>query len=300
MLMITAHLGEFAALLTAIFWTIAAVVFESAGKKVGSSCVNFMKLIFGFLLIGVYTSITRGMFLPLDASSRTWTWLLLSGLVGFVLGDLFLFQAYIEIGSRVSMLVMSLAPPIAAVISYIVLGEKLTKANIIGMVITIIGIAIVVLKKDDSENKIQFSHPIRGLVFALLGAIGQAGGLVLSKLGMQDYNAFAATQIRTIAGICGFAVLIFIMKGWDKVFSALKNISILKTISLGSIFGPFLGVSFTLIAIQYTSTAVASTITSIVPVLIIPPAILIFKEKITSREILGSIVTIIGVGVLFI
>lgn len=298
--MIIAHFGEFAALLTAAFWTVSALAFESAGKKVGSLSVNFIRLIIGLLLISIYTLITRGMLLPIDASRSTWLWLLLSGLIGFVLGDLFLFQSYLEIGSRVAQLIMSLAPPITALVSYIVLGEELTKANIIGMSITVLGIATVVLKKEEGKARVKLSLSVKGLVFAFLGAIGQALGLVVSKIGMKDYNAFAATQIRIIAGIFGFAILLFIMKKWDKLPEAFKNISALKRISLGACFGPFLGVSFSLIALQHTSAGVASTITAIVPVLIIPPAILIFKEKVSPMEILGSMVTIIGVAVLFL
>lgn len=298
--MITAHFGEFAALITAIFWTITAIAFESAGKKIGSLSVNIIRLVFAFVLIGIYTSITRGMFLPLDASRSTWLWLLLSGVIGFVLGDLFLFQSYLEIGSRVAQLIMSLSPPITALIGYFVLGEKLTKANIIGMSITVLGIAMVVLKKESGDNKIKFSHSIKGISFAFLGALGQAGGLIISKVGMKEYNAFAATQIRVIAGIFGFITLFFIMKKWGDLSKALKNTSALKRVSLGSFFGPFLGVSFSLIAVQNTTAGVSSTITSIVPVLIIIPSILIFKEKISPREILGSVIAIMGVGILFI
>jgi drug/metabolite transporter (DMT)-like permease len=299
-IMFRTHIGEFSALLTAMFWTVSALSFESAGKKVGSLSVNFIRLIIGFALISIYTLITRGMLLPLDASGSTWIWLILSGLIGFVIGDLFLFQAYIEIGSRISMLVMSFVPPITALISFIVFEEKLTRTNLIGMGITILGIAIVVLKKKEGEGKVQFSHPVKGLIFAFMGALGQAFGTILSKLGMKDYNPFAATQIRIIAGIFGFAILLLVMKKYSNLLIAVKNTSALKRISLGALFGPFLGVSFSLLAIQHTTAGVAATITAIVPVLIIPPAIILLKEKITAKEMLGSIITIIGVGVLFL
>jgi drug/metabolite transporter (DMT)-like permease len=298
--MFQTHIGEFAALLTAMFWTVSSLSFESAGKKVGSLSVNFIRLIIGFILISIYTYITRGMLLPLDASGSTWMWLMISGLIGFVLGDLFLFQAYVEVGSRISMLVMSSVPPITAILSFIVFQEKLTKTSLIGMGITVLGIAIVVLKKKEGESKVQFSHPVKGLFFAFMGALGQAFGTIISKFGMKDYNPFAATQIRIIAGIIGFSILLLIMKKYNNILVAVKNTSALKRISLGALFGPVLGVSFSLLAIQHTTAGVASTITSIVPVLLIPPAIILLKEKITPKEILGSIITILGVGVLFL
>lgn len=299
--MIQSHMGEFAALLTAFFWTTTAMAFESAGKKVGSLQVNYIRLMFAFLFISIYTFISRGLILPIDASTSTWVWMLISGLIGFVLGDLFLFQAYVEIGARISMLVMSFVPPITAILSYIVLDETLTKANIIGMAITVLGIAVVVLKKKEGEEgKVQFSHSAKGLFFAFLGAVGQATGMVISKFGMQNYNPFAATQIRIIAGLFGFTVLFFIMRRWGNLALAFKNKKALKRISVGALFGPFLGVSFQLLSLQHTSAGVTSTITAIIPVLIIPPAVILFKEKITSKEIFGSLITIIGVAILFL
>lgn len=297
--MIQAHIGEIWALFTALFWAISAVVFESASKKVGSLSVNFMKLIIALLLVCIYTFITRGLVLPVDASINNWFWLLLSGFVGFFLGDLFLFQAYVEVGSRISMVIMSVVPPITAIMSYIILGEKLTKFNIIGMIITVTGIAMVVLKKKEGEKKIEFSHSNKGIIYAFLGALGQAVGMILSKLGIENYNAFAAAEIRLIAGIFGFTILFFIKKKWKDISIALSDKKSLFRISIGSVFGPFLGVSFSLLAIQYTTTGVVSTITSIVPVLIIPPAIIIFKEKITFKELCGSLMTIFGVAILF-
>lgn len=298
--MIQAHFGEIAALITAVFWTITATSFELAGKKVGSLSVNYIRLVIGFVLISLYTTFTRGMFLPLDATSKAWFYLSLSGLIGFVIGDMFLFQAYVEIGSRISMLIMALVPPITAFLGYITMGELLTVSNIIGMAITISGIALVVLVRNPEEKALKFSYSAKGISYAFIGALGQSLGLILSKIGMGDYNPFAATQIRIISGIIGFTIVFFAMKKWDKLKEALSDKHAMKYISIGSVFGPFLGVSFNLLAIQYTTTGVASTITSIVPVLIIPSSIFILKEKVSPKEIIGAVITVVGVSLLFI
>lgn len=298
--MFQSHLGELAALTTAICWTITAVCFESAGKKVGSLAVNFIRLVIALVLLGAYTFFFRGMFLPFDASWSNWMWLLISGMIGFVIGDLFLFQAYVEIGSRVSMLIMSAVPPITAITGYFLMGERITLLAASGMLITISGIALVILSRSTDERKIKFSHSVKGLAYAFIGALGQSFGLVFSKLGMGSYNPFAATQIRVISAIIGFAVVITVTKNWGKLRIALNDNSAMKFICLGSFFGPFLGVSFSLIAVQYTATGIVSTITSISPILIIPASILMFKEKVLPKEILGAIMSIIGVMLLFI
>lgn len=298
--MFTSHLGEIAALITAFCWTISASAFEAAGKKVGSLSVNLIRLVFAFLFISSYNFFTKGMLLPIDASTTNWFWLTFSGLIGFVIGDLFLFQAYVVVGSRMSMLIMSTVPPITAITGFIILRERITLLDAIGMLITMSGIALVILTTGTGEKKIAFSQPLRGLVYAFLGACGQAIGLVLSKFGMGSYDPFQATQIRIIAGIIGFLVVLTLLKSWGKFFSALKNANAMKFIATGSIFGPFLGVSLSLLAVQHAPTGVVSTITSLTPVLIIPISILLFKEKVFPREILGTFISLIGVTLLFL
>jgi drug/metabolite transporter (DMT)-like permease len=300
------YFGEIAGLLTAVFWTVTSMAFESAGKKVGSLAVNLIRLVIAFFFIGIFSWISRGFFFPTDATAYQWQWLALSGLVGFVIGDLMLFQALVVVGARVSMLVMSLAPPFAALVGWLVLGEVLTPMNWLGMTVTIAGIVLVILKREKSElngsikNRLKSSYSLPGLIMALGGAIGQATGLVLSKKGMGSYDAFSSSQIRVLTGIAGFSILFIFMKRWTRVWAALKNPPAMRRITLGAFFGPFLGVSFSLLAVQHTETGIAATLMSIVPVLIIIPSVLIFREKINLKEIIGAIITVAGVAMFFL
>jgi len=103
-----------------------------------------------------------------------------------------------------------------------------------------------------------------------------------------------------IAGIVGFAILISILKRWGRVFSAIRNIPAVKSMAIGSFSGPFLGVSFSLIAVKFTETGIAATLMAIVPIIIIVPAIVINKEKIKFVEIVGAFIAVIGVGLFFL
>jgi drug/metabolite transporter (DMT)-like permease len=298
--MFQSHIGEIAAFATAICWTATPIAFEAAGKRVGSLTVNFIRLIIAFVLIGLFTLVTRGMFLPIDATSVNWTWLTVSGLIGFVIGDLFLFEAYVKIGARISLLIMAAVPPITALAGFVILRETLTALDLLGMFITVGGIALVILVKGTSGRKVKLSHPLRGIIYAFIGALGQSFGTVYSKFGMGGYNAFAATQIRIIAAIIGFAVVVTARKHWKNIFSALKDYTAIRHIAIGSVFGPFIGVSLSLLAVQHTTTGVASTITSISRILIIPISIFVFKEKVSAKEIIGAFITIAGVILLFL
>jgi drug/metabolite transporter (DMT)-like permease len=295
------RIGELAALFTAMCWTITALSFETASRRVGSVAVNILRLVMALVLLSILGLFRRNMLIPLDIPVESWLWLSLSGLVGFVIGDLFLFKAFTVIGSRMSMLVMTLVPPIAALTGWMLMGEVLSPLNLAGMTLTISGIALVILhrKRNKANEEIQ-QFPVKGLLFALAGAAGQAIGLVLSKYGMGSHDAFAATQIRVIAGVAGFTVIITFFRRWLSVKKATGDNKALLLMLLGATFGPFLGVSASLLAVQNTATGIASTIMSITPILIIPPTLIFFKQKVTWKEILGAVISVCGVALFFI
>jgi drug/metabolite transporter (DMT)-like permease len=294
------HLGEFAALLVAVFWTGSAMSFEAAGKRVGSLPVNLIRLLIAFILISILIYIRRGFVFPTDASPENWFWLLLSGFAGLVFGDLFLFKSYTVIGSRFSMLIMTLVPPITALFGFLILGERLGLIHFTGMAITFTGIALAIFSREGNSEKISLKLSPRGTLYALGGAVGQALGLVLSKKGLKDYDPFSATQIRLMAGIAGFAVLVTLLGRWKSIGAAFRNSDGMKFLTMGAVFGPFLGVSFSLVSVKYTAAGISATIMALVPVFIIIPSILLKKEKVKPVEILGALISVAGVAVFFI
>ncbi len=298
-----ARIGELAALFTALCWTITAMAFESASRKVGSVPVNIIRLVMALVLLSLFTWIRRGFFFPSDASSFNWVWLGLSGLVGFVIGDLFLFKAFAVIGSRKSLLIMTLVPPIAAFVGWLIMGETLALIHFAGMSLTISGIGLVIFNKHKPARKNPTPHhalPAKGIFFAIMGAVGQATGLVLSKFGMGAYDPFSATQIRVIAGIIGFVIVVHVFKKWPAVRFAIKQPNAIFLMLLGATFGPFLGVSSSLIAVQNTATGIASTIMSISPILILPATYFLFRHKVSWKEFLGAVISVAGVALFFI
>lgn len=297
--------GEIYALFTALLWVFGSMIFQVLGKKNGANSVNFLRLFIALIFLMIFTFVTRGLILPTDIDAESWFWLLLSGIVGFALGDLFLFKAFVMIGARISMLIMSLAPPVAALLGWLILDETLSLNQFWGMLVTLSGIAIVVLQKGKTKNNKKqniknLKYPIIGILLALGGAVGQGAGLVLSKLGMKDYNAFAANEIRIIAGIIGLGIIITFSKGWKKVISPVKKKKEISLISLGAFLGSFLGVSFSLLAIKYTNTGVASTIMSIQPILLIPATVIFLKEKVNLKEIVGALIAVFGIALFFL
>ena len=293
--MFHSHIGEFAGLIVSVCWTLSALYFEKAGHKIGSLSVNFIRLLFAIGFLSITTFFTRGLFFPTDATSYQWFWLGLSGFIGFFLGDMFLFKSYTVIGSRTSALIMSLAPMLTAVIGWIFLDEILSVKNMIAILVSVVGIILAI-----SNRKMKLNIPLKGFLLAFGGALGQAVGLILSKKGMGDYDPVAATQIRAIFGLFSFGILITVLRRWGKIGQAFTHTSAMKSVTVGAFFGPFVGVALGLFAIQHTQTGIACTLMALVPIFIIWPSAVMFKEKISIQQVIGAVVSIIGVSLFFI
>lgn len=290
--------GYIAGVATACCWAACAMSFEAAGKRVGSRNVNIIRLALGFVFLTLFCSLWRGMALPLDAPRSAWLWLGLSGLVGFFLGDLCLFRSFLLIGARRSLLILSLAPPVTALTEWLVLGDVLTLWGWLGMGVTLAGVAWVIMERRRAAVEPPRDMS-RGVALALVGAVAQGVGLVFARKGMQGWDQpFAATQIRMITAMAGFIVL-FVAAGWLKGLPrALKDRRSMGLLTFGAFTGPFLGVSLWMLSVTYVKAGVAATLVATVPVIVIPPVIFIYKEKVSPRAWIGAIVTVIGVAVL--
>ena len=292
-------LGELSALLTACLWSCSALVFASATKRVGPSYVNSARLIFAAVFL-VPTIVFLG--LDVNLSATQLLYLGLSGVIGLTLGDTFLFKAFQEIGARISMLMMSAAPAIAAMLAYGILDETLTVLGTFGIVVTLLGIAIVVLDRSGNHSE-RITITATGLLCAFLAAIGQGAGLIFAKLAFREspVNGFVATEVRIVAALLLLLpILVFTnrLRNPVRVFS--QDRKALLFTSIGAVLGPFLGISFSLIAIEHTKVGIAATIMATVPILMLPLVRIFFAEKLSWRAIIGAFVAVAGVAMLFL
>ena len=326
-------IGETIALGVAVSWTATALFAEVASKRMGSLPLNTLRMTMSLLLLAVTLWLLLGVPYPRFADGDTWLWLALSGVVGYVIGDYCLMQGYIYIGSRFGQLFMTLSAPTAALTGFLLLGEKMSWLAILGMAVTLSGIAMSILSKPDS-NKIsifnfQFSISKKGVFFAAVAGICQGFGLVLSKMGLEKYGhalsmagvdpsvapdgailpvpmmfsvPFAATMIRASIGLVGFFVLLLVFnRDWQQKLSHAAHDRKAMWCLLGAtVFGPFVGVSASLLATQYTATGIAQTLFALTPVLIIAPAAWLFHQKVTAREVIGAVISVMGVCLFFV
>ena len=303
------YIGELISIGVAFSWTATALLSEFGSKRLGNLTLNVLRMALALVFSLVLFLVVTGSPLPAGASSEACFWMLLSGLVGYVIGDFCLFQCYIIIGSRFGQLFMTLAPLAAALMAWVTLGQQMTVMSIVAMLVTLFGISVSVLGRGE-KHKVSLKLPLNGVLFAIGAALCQGVGLVLSKIGMDHYETdaampdwlipFSANFYRCVAGIIGFAVLHYFHDGMAPFRDALHDKKGLSVAIATTIFGPFVGVGFSLMAVQYTAAGIASTLMAMTPIIIILPSYWLFHEKITWKAVVGAFISVIGVSLFFL
>ncbi|MEO0098967.1 MAG: DMT family transporter [candidate division WOR-3 bacterium] len=290
------HLGEIAALGTAFSWSFGSIFFTFASRQIGAFMVNRLRLTIAFSFIIITHYLIFGRLSPL-ASSFSWFWLGLSGLIGFTIGDTLLFRAFVLLGPRLTMLVMSLVPVFGSILARIFLNETLSQAKILAILITLFGITWAIGKRNGGRpTNYRF-----GIISALGAAFCQALGLFASKKGLgNNLSPISGNLIRVLVGTTTLWLFPLFWRNLGKTFKKLQDRNIFLPLLGGAIFGPFLGVGLSLIAIQRTKIGIASTLMALPPVILIPLSRWIFKERISLSAIFGTIIAFLGVALIFL
>jgi drug/metabolite transporter (DMT)-like permease len=291
--------GEIAALATAVCWTGSALANEAAARRMGILSLNLLRLVLASVLLAATAALVRGRALPLDVPDSASSWLLLSGLLGLVFGDFCLFRAFVLIGVRRSMLVATVTPALAALIAWPALGERLVARDVAGMVLTVAGVGTVILGRRGQPSTAA-TRLWPGVPLALGGALGQAAGLVLAKIGLTgltQVHPIAGTQIRLAAGIVGFAVLITLSRRWWRLGAAASDAAGLGMVVLAAVFGPCLGITLSLYAVTQAQAGVAASLMSLTPIFLVPVARL-RGEVVGLPGALGPLIAVAGVVLL--
>src|SRR4030042_1873979 len=289
-------LGEISALVTAFLLSGTSIVFTEATILAGSVPVNLIRMISSIFFLGVTVLIFQ---LDVNISFMQILYLSLSGIIGLVVGDGSLLKAFEKIGPRLSMLIYALSPAMAALLAFFYLDEILSFWGIIGMFVTIFGIGIVVFQRSgNGKSRAQICWS--GILFALLGALGQAVGLIFAKqaFNLGGINGFVATLFRVTGSLIilyPFAVLTGRFKSPIVKFKKEKRAFVL-TIT-GSFFSTYLGITLSLIAIAYTYIGVAATIMATVPIILLPLSKFYYKEKLSKISIIGAFLAVGGIAI---
>ncbi len=295
-------MGELAALGASVLWTFTSIQFTLASRRVGSPALNRIRLVVAAIFLSLIHLLLFGELVPLHTELYRWGWLGLSSVVGLVLGDTSLFQAFVIIGPRRSMLLMTLAPVFSTLMAWGFLGESLLPAEIVAIMVTVGGIFVALsenLNRESSNGEVDRNYPL-GLLLATCGAVGQALGLVLSKPALDgDFAPLSATLIRMLIASAAVWIYTLLRRPDGTTQKALKDRKTMLPLVSGALAGPTVAIWLTMFAIQNTPVGVTSTLTSLAPIILIPVERWLFHEKISMRAMVGTVIALIGAAALF-
>jgi drug/metabolite transporter (DMT)-like permease len=295
------YIGELAGLLTSVAWSGTSVLFTKATQQVGSIIVNRVRVLLALVFLMLLNLVFSGYLLPTDAGMESWIWFALSGAIGYALGDVFLFQSFLCIGAQRGMLMMSLAPLMSAGLAWIFFSETLSGMQMLGVLVTLAGVAVVILRRRNEASHSACS-PLQGALYGLGAAAGQAVGYVLSKQGLAGgLSPLAGNSIRMLAAV----IVLWTLAGLQgKARQTLQSVrarpDVLRWLAMAAFTGPVLGATLSLYALQHTQVGVASTLIALPPVFLLPVSWLVFKEKFDWGAVLGTLTAIAGVAILFL
>ncbi len=288
---------EAAALLTACCWSVNALLFSFAGHRVGSYTVNHIRLWFALFLVLLFLQFSGQLTFSFPAKGIFF--MAISGMIGFSLGDAFLFEALVLLRVRDAMLIMLLSPVFSLFFGIFWFKERISVIEMAGVILTLSGIALVILF-NNSENNSPVS--LKGVFFALAGAVAQSVGLIFSKIGMSyGIKPMSANGIRLSAALLTMIVFTIIHKSFSTHFKKVVQDKIaLLQIFAGALLGPFLGVFLALLAVSTGRIGISSILMSLAPVLLLPISVVFLQEKISFRAIFGTVMAFAGVSLIFI
>lgn len=296
-------MGELAALATSFLWSLTSIQFTLAGQRIGSQTVNRIRLVVAVFYLSLTHLLSYGEVWPVHAEPFRWGWLGLSGTVGLVLGDACLFQAFVLIGPRRAMLLMTLVPIISTLLAWGWLGETLQPVEVGAVLLTVSGIAWVVSERQPAqaaEARGEGQYAL-GVLLGLGGALGQALGLVMSKQGLGgDFAPLSATLIRMLVASAVIWLLALVRGQIGATGRALRDKKAVLFLAGGALTGPFLGVWSSMVAVQNAHVGIASTLMALSPIILIPMARWVFHERISLRAVAGTVVALVGATTIFL
>jgi drug/metabolite transporter (DMT)-like permease len=302
-------IGETAAVTTAVLWTACAILFASAGRRIGALSVNAYRIVMAVVFLSLAHLVRFGTVVP-AANHGQWFYMGLSGVIGLALGDFGYFGSLVLVGPRRGVLLMSTSPIVSSIAAYFVLGEVLGLWDLVGIALALAGVFVVILDENVHASEVcpTRHHKLYGVLCGLAGSIGQGVGLVLSKYGMvvaggqgaRPLDPLSATLIRMVVAACFVWVTVTLFGKLPAVLGSRRDRQAMLRTAAGATSGPFLGVWLSMVAVTYTVAGVAATLMALMPVMVIPVLWLVYKQKTSLRGTLGAAATVAGVAILFL
>lgn len=304
------YFGETMALLAAFIFSWTSLFFTSAGQRLGTILVNLLRLPLGMTCLALSHLVLTGRLWPDNLALADQVWIGLSGIVGLAIGDSALFKSFTLVGPRRAMTLMALAPVFTVVVAWSLLGEHLNTWAVLGILVVIGGVMLATLGQDKGTGRFDGLPPkvLRtGLLLALIASAGQGLGSVFAKVGMtgstagsEGVDALSATLVRITWATVAYWVFVVPRQHLPTLFSKLKDRKGTLAMLVAILLGPFISVWISLVAIKHTEAGIAQVLLGFVPIFVVVPAWLVYKDRPSPLRLLGIAVAVGGGALLFL
>lgn len=295
-------LGQALGLVTAFCIAQNSVIYRYLGGRIGSESVAHIRMWLALPLIVLLTRAVEGIWFPVGWSFTTYLTLLASGAIGYFLTDLLMFRAYVLLGSRESMVIMTLSPVVTAILSFFIYAERLNPVQTLGMLITIAGVLMMAIL-DGRHTIIEDERTNRraGVLYAILGALFQSISFLLAKFALGEGGPVSTNLVRNLGGLGAFIIYSGVIRGHMKAhFRSLKDRRALLLLLAATVAGPVVGMSSQMKAFSLAPVGLVTTITQISPILLLPYDWLVAKRTISQASVIGTLLSIAGIAILFL
>lgn len=304
------------ALITAFLWSLCVVTSHRSVQQLGENPANFWRMLFAVVWMA---AIAHGFGLGLAGAGLVF--FLISGLVGFGLGDIGVFHALPRIGSRLTILMAQcLAAPIAGFVEWYWLGTVLSIWQIAAVSMILAGVALALMPSRRDPPKVDYvpGRMLVGVLFGLLAAFGQGMGAVLSRKAYMVAEAAGTPMIsdstwtsvtlgatagyqRLIGGFALIAIYYFIREKWLKNGGPAPSRSTdpfrskLGFVGINAMTGPVVGLICFQWALATTPSMIVQPIVALTPLIIMPMAWWMEGDRPSPRAVAGACVAVAGV-----
>ena len=282
-------MGDIYALLTAVCWSFAVIFFDLSSNRLTPLQINIVKNSFGvigFIITILFLSIPYPEFSNSDIFI-----LMISGLVGVGIADLFFLESLKKIGSSLSAVVATIYAPSVFIIAYILFREIITFNSLLGSVLVLLGIIISTYNSPKTSNP---SYFFKGIIYGILANILTAVSVLSVKPIMVDNPILYVALIRFSIGLISTMFFMSFREGITKLFltfyDGYKNMLLLS----GSFFGTYLSVILWLAGYKYTLAGRAAIYNQLSTIFISIMAVVVLKEKITAKKKAGIFLSFLG------
>lgn len=281
-------------LLSAACWALGSILWRKLGDEISPATMNLSKGLLGSLFLGIGILSTQiG-----PVSPRSLVFLGVSGVVGISIGDTFFFKALLQLGPRLTSLLGTLYPVAIALGAVLFLGERPSSTAWVGILLTMAGVGCVLWERGAHQERA--GNRRLGLGYAALAILCTTVGVLLAKIGVKAVPPMQAALVRLLAGTMGLLVWGYATHGLAGWLLPLQKGRVLGRVVFVVAVVVFGGFWLSLVALKHVDASVAGTLNATGPLFVLPMAMILLKEKISIRSVVGTGVAIGGVGLIFL